>query len=80
MVRVVVLDNDQTLLGLMDEVLRMQGWECLALPGDTCVAVDPTTMQARLERAGFVQIEVELDKADPAQARRFRFSARVAES
>jgi DNA-binding response OmpR family regulator len=38
-VRVIVLDNDRTLLGLMDEVLSMQGWECLALPGDTCFTV-----------------------------------------
>jgi ubiquinone/menaquinone biosynthesis C-methylase UbiE len=45
--------------------------------GDTCVPVDPSTFKARLEQAGFVDVEVELDKAEPAQARRFRFSARA---
>jgi ubiquinone/menaquinone biosynthesis C-methylase UbiE len=46
--------------------------------GDTCVPVDPATFGPRLERAGFVDVEVELDGAEPAQARRFRFSGRAA--
>jgi ubiquinone/menaquinone biosynthesis C-methylase UbiE len=45
--------------------------------GDTCVPVDPATFKARLEQAGFVEVEVELDKDEPAQARRFRFAARA---
>jgi ubiquinone/menaquinone biosynthesis C-methylase UbiE len=45
--------------------------------GDTCVPVDPSTFETRLKRAGFVDVEVELDAAEPAQARRFRFLGRV---
>ena len=84
-------DHQDRLLTELERVLQpgglLVGVDSLDRPewrdlhaGDTCVPVNPETMQARLERAGFVQIEVELDKADPAQARRFRFSARVAES
>jgi SAM-dependent methyltransferase len=43
--------------------------------GDTCVPVDPATLPARLERAGFVDVEVE--RAQPQPARRFRFAARA---
>jgi len=43
--------------------------------GDTCVPVDPSTLAERLERAGFVDIEVE--RASPEPARRFRFAARA---
>jgi SAM-dependent methyltransferase len=42
---------------------------------DTCVPVDPGTLAARLERAGFDQIEVE--RSAPEPARRFRFAARA---
>ena len=45
--------------------------------GDTCVPVDPATLGARLERAGFVDVEVE--RSAPEPARRFRFAARVPE-
>ena len=44
--------------------------------GDTCVPVDPATLAARLERAGFSDVEVE--RSTPEPARRFRFAARVA--
>jgi SAM-dependent methyltransferase len=43
--------------------------------GDTCVPVDPATLAARLQQAGFVDIEVQ--RALPEPARRFRFSARA---
>jgi SAM-dependent methyltransferase len=43
--------------------------------GDTCVPVEPSTFAARLRAAGFVDIEVE--RALPEPARRFRFAARV---
>jgi SAM-dependent methyltransferase len=42
---------------------------------DTCVPVDPSTLTERLERAGFVDVEVE--RASPEPARRFRFAARA---
>jgi ubiquinone/menaquinone biosynthesis C-methylase UbiE len=40
--------------------------------GDTCVPVDPSTLPARLSRAGFIEVEVEKSE------RRFRFAARTA--
>jgi ubiquinone/menaquinone biosynthesis C-methylase UbiE len=43
--------------------------------GDTCVPVDPATLAARLEHAGFVDVEVE--RATPEPSRRFRFAARA---
>jgi ubiquinone/menaquinone biosynthesis C-methylase UbiE len=39
--------------------------------GDTCVPVDPSTLAARLQSAGFTDIEVEQTE------RRFRFAARA---
>jgi len=46
--------------------------------GDTCVPVDPDTLADRLQHAGFVQVEVELQHTQsPEPARRFRFSARA---
>jgi SAM-dependent methyltransferase len=42
---------------------------------DTCVPVDPATLAERLQRAGFVEIEVERATVEPA--RRFRFAARA---
>jgi SAM-dependent methyltransferase len=42
---------------------------------DTCVPVNPDTLAGRLLRAGFVDVEVQ--RANPEPARRFRFSARV---
>jgi ubiquinone/menaquinone biosynthesis C-methylase UbiE len=48
--------------------------EWLALhEDDTCVPVDPAGLAARLERAGFVDVEVELSQPHPS--RRFRFAA-----
>jgi SAM-dependent methyltransferase len=41
--------------------------------GDTCVPVDPAQLSERLQAAGFVDIEVQ--RATPEPARRFRFSA-----
>jgi ubiquinone/menaquinone biosynthesis C-methylase UbiE len=43
--------------------------------GDTCVPVDPATFEARLQHAGFTQIEIE--RSQPEPARRFRFAARA---
>jgi ubiquinone/menaquinone biosynthesis C-methylase UbiE len=81
-------EHQDRLLGELKRVLRpgalLVGVDSLDRPewrdlhaGDTCVPVDPTTFEARLERAGFTDVEVELDAAEPAQARRFRFSARA---
>jgi SAM-dependent methyltransferase len=42
---------------------------------DTCVPVDPATLAERLQAAGFVDVEVE--RASPEPARRFRFAARA---
>ena len=42
---------------------------------DTCVPVDPDGLAARLSRAGFNDIEVEV--SGPAERRRFRFAARA---
>jgi ubiquinone/menaquinone biosynthesis C-methylase UbiE len=69
-----VLQPDGLLVGV--DSLDRPEWRDLHA-GDTCVPVDPSTFKARLEQAGFVEVEVELDKAEPAQARRFRFSARA---
>jgi SAM-dependent methyltransferase len=43
--------------------------------GDTCVPVDPATLGARLQSAGFVDVEVQ--RSSPEPSRRFRFAARV---
>ena len=43
--------------------------------GDTCVPVDPATLAERLQHAGFIEVEVE--RAIPEPARRFRFAART---
>jgi ubiquinone/menaquinone biosynthesis C-methylase UbiE len=43
--------------------------------GDTCVPVDPETFATRLAEAGFVDVEVERSRPEPA--RRFRFAARA---
>jgi len=40
-----------------------------------CVPVDPATLADRLQAAGFVEVEVEVDRESPA--RRFRFAARA---
>jgi SAM-dependent methyltransferase len=45
--------------------------------GDICVPVEPTTLAARLQRAGFTDVEVEVKQAPDAPARRFRFAARA---
>jgi ubiquinone/menaquinone biosynthesis C-methylase UbiE len=50
--------------------------EWLALhEGDTCVPVDPAELPARLTRAGFGDVEVELSQPHPS--RRFRFAAKA---
>jgi ubiquinone/menaquinone biosynthesis C-methylase UbiE len=50
--------------------------EWLALHhGDTCVPVAPAELPARLTRAGFGEVEVELSQPHPS--RRFRFSAKA---
>ena len=43
--------------------------------GDICVPIDPSRMAVRLQQAGFVDIEVQ--RATPEPARRFRFAARA---
>jgi SAM-dependent methyltransferase len=64
--------------GLLIGVDSIDGPEWRELhTGDTCVPVDPDTLAERLERAGFVQVEVELQHTSPEPARRFRFSARA---
>ncbi|HEV7662431.1 MAG TPA: class I SAM-dependent methyltransferase [Chloroflexota bacterium] len=45
--------------------------------GDTCVPVDPTTFAARLERAGFIDVEVEVKALPDGPPRRFRFAGRA---
>jgi SAM-dependent methyltransferase len=45
--------------------------------GDTCVPVDPNTLAERLQQAGFVDVEVEVQPAADVPARRFRFAARA---
>ena len=64
--------------GLLIGVDSIDGPEWRELhTGDTCVPVDPDTLADRLQRAGFVQVEVELQRKAPEPARRFRFSARA---
>jgi ubiquinone/menaquinone biosynthesis C-methylase UbiE len=55
----------------VDSIESPEWWELHA--GDTCVPVDPGTLAIRLERAGFSAVEVE--RASPEPARRFRFAA-----
>jgi SAM-dependent methyltransferase len=43
--------------------------------GDICIPVDPGRLGARLEQAGFTEVEVQ--RSSPEPARRFRFSARA---
>jgi SAM-dependent methyltransferase len=43
--------------------------------GDICVPIDPDKLAERLLHAGFVDVEVQ--RATPAPARRFRFAARA---
>jgi ubiquinone/menaquinone biosynthesis C-methylase UbiE len=43
--------------------------------GDICVPIDPDRLAARLQDAGFVDVEVE--RSAPEPARRFRFAARA---
>jgi len=65
--------------GLLIGVDSIDGPEWRELhTGDTCVPVDPATLADRLLRAGFVEVEVELQRTAPEPARRFRFSARSA--
>jgi ubiquinone/menaquinone biosynthesis C-methylase UbiE len=44
--------------------------------GDVCVPIDPDTLPGRLQRAGFVEVEVERSSREEP-ARRFRFAARA---
>jgi ubiquinone/menaquinone biosynthesis C-methylase UbiE len=63
--------------GLLVGVDSLSSPEWLALHvGDTCVPVDPSGFAARLARAGFKEVEVELSAPPPS--RRFRFAARSA--
>jgi SAM-dependent methyltransferase len=62
--------------GLLIGVDSIDGPEWRELhTGDTCVPVDPATLADRLQQAGFIEVEVE--RAIPEPARRFRFSARA---
>jgi SAM-dependent methyltransferase len=62
--------------GLLIGVDSIDGPEWRELhTGDTCVPVNPDTLAGRLLRAGFIDVEVK--RAIPEPARRFRFSARV---
>jgi SAM-dependent methyltransferase len=62
--------------GLLIGVDSIDGPEWRELhTGDTCVPVDPDTLSGRLERAGFVEIDVQ--RATPEPSRRFRFAARA---
>jgi SAM-dependent methyltransferase len=62
--------------GLLIGVDSIDGAEWRELHnGDTCVPVDPDTLADRLHRAGFSHVEVE--RASPEPARRFRFAARA---
>jgi len=80
-----VADQDR-LLAELRRVLRPRGlligvdsidgpeWRDLHT-GDICVPIDPSRMAVRLQQAGFVDIEVQ--RATPEPARRFRFAARA---
>jgi hypothetical protein len=80
------VDDQDRLLAQLRRVLRSGGlligvdsidrpeWRELHL-GDTCVPVDPDTLAERLRRAGFAEVEVE--RASPEPARRFRFAGRA---
>jgi SAM-dependent methyltransferase len=62
--------------GLLIGVDSIDGPEWRELhAGDTCVPVDPDTLADRLQQAGFVDVEVQ--RAIPEPAKRFRFSARA---
>jgi ubiquinone/menaquinone biosynthesis C-methylase UbiE len=62
--------------GVLVGVDSLPSPEWLALhEDDTCVPIDPVDMPARLTRAGFVDIEVELSQPHPS--RRFRFAAKA---
>ena len=62
--------------GLLIGVDSIDGPEWRELhTGDTCVPVDPDTLADRLRRAGFVDVEVEVQTRAPQPGRRFRFSA-----
>jgi len=64
--------------GLLIGVDSIDGPEWRELhTGDTCVPVDPGTLADRLQRAGFVDVEVEIQQKAPQPGRRFRFSART---
>jgi ubiquinone/menaquinone biosynthesis C-methylase UbiE len=67
-----VLRADGLLVGV--DSLDQPEWRELHV-GDVCVPVDPDSLTDRLARAGFVEIEVERDRREPAL--RFRFVARV---
>ena len=62
--------------GLLVGVDSMESPDWWALHvGDTCVPVDPDRLAERLERAGYVDVEVERSAPEPAH--RFRFAARA---
>lgn len=65
-----VLRPGGVLVGV-DSIESPEWWELHV--GDTCVPVNPDTLAERLERAGFVEVEVE--RSTPEPARRFRFAA-----
>ena len=65
--------------GLLIGVDSIDGPEWRELhAGDTCVPVDPANLADRLQQAGFVDVEVQ--RATPEPARRFRFSARASQT
>jgi ubiquinone/menaquinone biosynthesis C-methylase UbiE len=66
-----VLRPGGVLIGV-DSVESPEWWDLHV--DDTCVPVNPETLPARLEQAGFVEVEVQ--RASPP-ARRFLFAARV---
>jgi SAM-dependent methyltransferase len=67
-----VLRPGGLLIGV-DSMESAEWWELHV--GDICVPVNPDTLAARLERAGFVEIEVQ--RSEPQPSRRFRFAARA---
>ncbi len=67
-----VLRPGGALIGV-DSVESPEWWELHV--GDTCVPVNPDTLAERLASAGFVEVEVQ--RAAPEPARRFRFAARA---